>query len=241
MNQNLKTFKKPIVSIEKSTVKCEKNMFQLSQISRLWIGKLPIPRISNIAGLTILIFALAGTYINALAVIFVLLAYLLFCIYKVYTLSKYIGLNFELISGKMYCVHSDNLEILQQAYDLINNIIKEKNFTGNYVINFDENGEITNLQEVESKATIVESARALPELDSPLRQELQKLIQHYKNHHENKVHILTLLEGIDKGMVTKNAPMLKELYGRFIQSGLIGDCDELGLLLLINEVKGSVF
>lgn len=67
------------------------------------------------------------------------------------------------------------------------------------------------------------------------------LTEYYKKKENPEPIILQLLDEIARCYDGENSRDLQDLYQSFIQLSLINDCNELGLNLLINEVKTRIY
>lgn len=154
------------------------------------------------------------------------------------------GLNVELISGNAHSFISSDHEFLEQAYELICSMAEKGGCKGKHTIDF-EHYEIQIYEEPEEELPEPEPE---PEPEpvfklvssNPLKQELETLMEYCKNKEDGATAILQLLEGIGESYDGTRRDV-QELYKLFIQLSLINDCNELGLNLLINDVKAHVF
>lgn len=148
------------------------------------------------------------------------------------------GLNLELNSGSSLCFVSDSHDFLVQAYELLSEMIAGGESGKKYLMDFEKNL----LEEPEDLAI---PASAAPASETPgsrsVRQEMQMLLERYRQKEEAEPGALALLEEIAACCDGENSSDLSELYKRFIQLSLIRDCNELGLNLLIDDIKTRIY
>lgn len=153
------------------------------------------------------------------------------------------GLNIELNSGSVHCFISDSHDFLVQSYELLCKIAAEGRSEEQYTLNF-ETSLLESPEEPEEEKADEEPAPQSEPVNPgslSLKQELLILSEHYKKKGNPEPIILQLLDEIAHCYDGENSRDLQELYRSFIQLSLINDCNELGLNMLINEVKTRIY
>lgn len=151
------------------------------------------------------------------------------------------GLNVELSSGSIHSFLSDDKEFLDQAYQLLCSIIRNGGREGPNTIDFEFN-ELQVYEEPEEETAEPESQSASvnPSM-SPVKQELNLLIEHCKQKEHLGTAVEQLLQDICDCYDGNCKSNIQELYKMFIQLALINDCNQLGLNVLLDEVKLHVY
>lgn len=151
------------------------------------------------------------------------------------------GLNIELNSGSLYSFLSENEDFLNETYRWICHYLSAAATAEKWLIDF-ENSSILNISKTEKEDDLSESeAELLNYRDGTVRGELKQLIAHCKFQKDLDEQILPLLLEIDKNTQNQIPEVQTELYRKMIGLSLIDLCNELGLNLLLSEIKSRVY
>lgn len=149
------------------------------------------------------------------------------------------GLNVELNSGYVYSFISASRGFLAQAYELLCRTIQEGGSKGKHTMDF-ERLEVQVYEEpVEEEEEVI--PEPMPPRVNPLSLELAVLREHCEKKEHTGTAVLQLLDDIEDCSSGSCKKDVQELYKMFVQLALINDCNELGLNLLINDVKSHVY
>lgn len=150
------------------------------------------------------------------------------------------GLNVELNSGSIHSFVSDDKEFLIQAYELLCSIVIDRGCEGMNTIDFEHNELLIyeEPEEILEPETVVVSSNIIV---NPVKRELNILVEHCKKKENMGTAVIQLLEDICNCYDGSCKSNLQDLYKMFIQLTLVNDCNELGLNLLLEEVKMHVY
>ncbi|WP_349948477.1 hypothetical protein ABFV83_08595 [Lacrimispora sp. BS-2] len=243
-NQTNIRFIDSTITIEKNTIRWDNHMIKTANISHIWMGSCAEKPFPFHFVLILLLIALSGS--SPASIIGILLALILYPIAWFYWNRKqesFIGINFEISSGKVYSFICTNKEFTLQAYDLISDLIS-KNSTGSSLqISFLGDGKIIDNSETKEEPSsgaqmmnVMTSA-----INEPIIRELQKLAMHYTKNSEINNEILSLIEKTIQSLNMNDKNEVKKFFSSFITMGLINDCNELGLHALIGQIKENIY
>lgn len=248
IKQTNTVFKDARIKIEANAIQCENHTIQITNISQIWTGRireanLTLEIIASVLLINMTVLRLfdglfAG--LTALACIGFLTLY--------HMVRKDEGLHVQLCSGDVYSFISENESFVNKVYLLLNQIIMNKKDMVNYSIIFEGGGEIVDhfaIPKEEPKALSEETKEMKTEepagWNERLISELQTL---YKAYYEKNVvdpGILSLIEQTADKIKSKDVENIKELYENYIRLGVINECNDLGLNVLIDEIKKRIF
>ncbi len=242
--QTNQRFKNSTMVIEGSTIRWEDHMIQTSNISQVWIGNCLKEQFP--VHLVLILFFISLSGISPVKTIVMLLA-LALCIlawaYCYWNQKNTKDINFEICSGKVYSFVSNNDEFIGQVYDIIRELIVERNINLNFNINFHGDGKIIDNTITETEKTDDKQILNIQSImsNNPIVMELEKLlIKYYQKKDLNKENIELITQIIQLIDVNDNEG-IKKSFSKFIMMGLIKDCNELGLIALINAIRNSVY
>ncbi|MDR1547134.1 MAG: DUF6232 family protein [Hungatella sp.] len=243
-NQTNIRFIDSTITIEKNTIRWDNHMIKTENISHVWMGSCPDKPFPVRFVLILLLIALSGS--SPASIIGILLALILYPIAWFYWNRKqerFIGINFEISSGKIYSFVCTNKEFTLQAYDLISDLISKNSMSSSLQISFLGDGKIIDNSEAEKEPSsggqmmnVMTSA-----INEPIIRELQKLAMHYTKNSEINNEILSLIEKTIQSLNMNDKNEAKKFFSSFVTMGLINDCNELGLNALIDEIKANIY
>lgn len=219
----------------------ENHCVRLSEISRIWLGKLT-PTPFPVKTFTILLFiTLSNQHIIGLIAMLALLG----VGSAIWFYKRSQGDSKNLVHVKLHC--GDTLSFSAKDEETVNkfyNVLKEaaeSDFTTK--IKFDTEGKIVKNSEKEvpqKMATILE-VDAQNFKNGNLVNELQKLYLGYEKKTETNSEVLQLIDHTAHLMMSDDHEGLKVSFQKFVTLGLVSDCNELGLDSLIEEIKSSLY
>ncbi|WP_394925784.1 hypothetical protein [uncultured Robinsoniella sp.] len=236
------------IDIDGGTMKWDNHMVRLSYTEHLWKGKLTEEKFP-------IHYALLGVFISMasyhpVCMVLMLAAILIGgAVWTVWSLNikNRKGVHLGLTSGEIYSFYAENSVFNSKIYELFSRLITENDDTTIYHINLSGEGsimeELKKKEEVEAEE-IAEPApkkRISKENKGPLVSELNQLLDNCEHKGELNQENLKLIESTIGVAETNDREKMKVFFEQFIISGLINDCNELGLNTLINEIKSSVY
>lgn len=239
-NKTNQTFKNSTVVLEGNSVKWEDHMIRSTDITRIWQGNCPDCQFSLRFSVLLFFIALSGGGWGAITIKLLALAlYLGAWGYQYWKQKDLTGIHLETSSGKIYSFISNNEAFTAQAYDLIRDLIAKNSPSSKAEISFSGDGKIVdNSAEEEEKETLNILSDGI---NSKIIRELQNLLENYGKKSKTNEEILDLIENTIQSVVTDDKAELKKSFTRFVMTGLINDCNELGLNSLIDAIKANVY
>lgn len=239
-NKTNQTFKNSTVVIEGNMIKWEDHMIKSPDIARIWQGNCPDCQFPLRFFVLLFFIALTGGGWVAIAIKLLALAlYLGAWCYKYWKQKDLAGIHLETSSGKIYSFISNNEAFTTQAYDLIRDLISKNSPSSNAEISFSGDGKIVdNSTEEEDKETLNILSDGI---NNKIIRELQNLLENYGKKSKTNAEILDLIENTIQSVATDDKIELKKSYSKFVMTGLINDCNELGLNSLIDAIKANVY
>lgn len=229
------------ISINGNLISWEKNSVSISGISRIWIGNLPEEPFPVKTFLILLFITLSGQHYIAIMAMAAILALGSAMWLQAHRQDKTPeNVNIQLISGDIFSFTSDNEDSRIQFYSSIKEAAESSNISE---INFDSDGTIVKIAEEEPKAKapgIMEISGRFSK-NEKLVGELQKLYQSYTKKTDADSEILLLINDTARLLETDDRAGLKAFYQKFVTLGMIGDCNELGLDSLLQEIKSNLY
>ena len=236
------------IDIDGGTMKWDNHMVQLSYTAHLWKGTLTEEKLP-------VLYVLLGIFIS-------LASYRLICTILMVTVlvigtSAWMvwfhnvknrkGVHLGLISGEIYSFYSENSLFNSKIYELLIRLIAENDDTTIYHIELSGEGKI--MEELKVKETVEAEEIAEPphklsiphENKGPLVTELNQLLSNCEHKNEMNEENIKLIENTIQVAEVNDREKMKKSFEQFIISGLINDCNDLGLDTLINEIKSCVY
>lgn len=87
----------------------------------------------------------------------------------------------------------------------------------------------------------LQKAKVSYSVNDQLLSQLQTLYTVYSEREDADEEIISLIGQTADKVKSNDMANIKELYGKFIESGLINECNDLGLNVLISEIKSHIF
>uniref|UniRef100_UPI0006CF6164 hypothetical protein n=1 Tax=Clostridium sp. NkU-1 TaxID=1095009 RepID=UPI0006CF6164 len=218
-------------------------MIKTENISHVWMGSCPDKPFPVRFVLILLLIALSGS--SPASIIGILLALILYPIAWFYWNRKqerFIGINFEISSGKIYSFVCTNKEFTLQPTTDQRSYFK-KQYGSSLQISFLGDGKIIDNSEAEKEPSSGDQMMNVmtSAINEPIIRELQKLAMHYTKNSEINNEILSLIEKTIQSLNMNDKNEAKKFFSSFVTMGLINDCNELGLNALIDEIKANIY
>lgn len=228
------------IHITNHTISWENHIVRVPEIARIWIGRIPSRPFPAKTLLILLFLTLSAPHPVSLLVMSVLLA--IISVMMVRHLQPdntgpqiHIGLR----TGEILSFAADHETSATQFYDSLKQAA-EGNIKSETI--FDTEGNIKEDDEEPLQQTpSVTDLSIMDVQQNPLINELQKLYQSIMKKTNVNSEILHLINEIANLLEAGNREGLKPVFEQFITLGLIGDCNELGLESLIQEIKSSLY
>ena len=147
--------------------------------------------------------------------------------------------NIKLLSGDVITFTSSNEESLDSFYKALQEFLSRRGSS----IEFDADGKKIETVEIEP----VKESSGIMGMDkkstsnNPLVNDLRKLYLGYSKKSDTNSEILHLIDNAARLIETDDKEGLKSTLREFISQGLIGECNELGLDSLIQEIKNNIY
>lgn len=243
-NKTNQTFKNSTIVIEGNIIMWEDHMIKSADITQIWKGKCPDCQFPLRFSVLLFFVALSGGGWGGITIKLLALAlYLGAWNYRYWKEKDVKGIFLESSSGKVYSFISSNEAFTTQAYDLIRDLIAKNSSSSKAEISFSGDGKIVyNSAEEKEKEKVVQTLNIpLDGINSNIIRELQNLLENYGKKNKANADILDLIENTIQSVVTDDKAELKKSFSQFIMTGLINDCNELGLNSLIEAIKITVY
>lgn len=236
------------IDIDGGTMKWDNHMVRISNTEHLWKGKLTeekFPVLYVVLGIFISMasYRLICMVLMLSAIVIGGAVWMVWC----RNIKNRNGVHLGLISGEIYSFYAENSVFNSKIYELMSRLIAENDDDTIYHINLSGEGsiseELKKKEEVEAEE-IAEPApkkRISQENKGPLVTELNELLANCEHKGELNRDNMKLIESTIGVALINDREKLKVFFEQFIISGLINDCNELGLNTLINEIKSSVY
>ena len=228
------------IQITNPVISWENHALRVSEITRIWMGNIPPKHIPAEILLILLFLTLSSPHPVTFFVMAVFLTIVTVMQFRSVRDDKEgLLVNVELNSGKILSFLADENTLAAQFYDSLKSAV-----TGNIEseIIFDSNGSLrVNVEEVPERTPAVKDISTIDVQQNPLLGELQKLYQSITKKTDANSELLHLIDETVHHVKTGNREGLKQEFEQFITLGLIGDCNELGLETLIQEIKSSLY
>lgn len=239
-NKTNQTFKNSTMIIEENTIKWEDHMIRSADITRVWQGASPDCRFPVRLFVLLFFIALSGGGWEGIVIKLLALALYLGAWGRRYWKEKDVrGIHLESSSGIIYSFISDREEFITQAYGLIRDQIARNSSSAKLEISFSGDGKIIDNS---PKETDKPTLNILSDgVNSKIVRELQSLLENYGKKSKSDAEILDLIENTIQSVVADDKAELKKSFSKFIMTGLINDCNELGLNSLIDTIKANVY
>lgn len=240
-NNNVSNYVISNIAIKGNLISWDNHMICIPAISQVWSGpRLREPFPVKIF-LILLFITLSGQYIPGIMIMCLILA--LSTALWLYNSRKDAGvrwIHIRLYSGEIISFTSDSEETLSHFYDALKESVAR---TSETQILFDETGEIMEQEEEEETQEVMAPMVNLQSKRSsnPLVNELQKLYLNYSKKEDADREILLLINNTAELVESGNRDGMKAAFKKFVVLGLINDCNELGLGMLLQEIKSSLY
>lgn len=236
------------IDIDGSTMKWDNHMVRLSNTEHLWKGSLTEEKFPVLYVLLGIFIAMAGYHLICMvlmlaAVVIGAAVWTVWC----HNIKSRKGVHLGLLSGEIYSFYAENSVFNSKIFELFSRLIAENDDTRIYHINLSGEGSITEELKKKEEVEAEEIAEPTPkkriplENKGPLVTELNELLANCEHKAELNQENLKLIESTIGVAQTNDREKMKVFFEKFIISGLINDCNELGLNTLINEIKSSVY
>lgn len=228
------------IHLTNRTLSWENHTLRVPGITRVWVENMPPPSFPAEILLILLFLTLSAPRpMNFFIMAVVLAAVTAVLLYLARPGKAEPQVHVELDSGVILSFLADEESAAGKFYESLKLAV-----SGNIdsEITIDSGGNITEI----AKET-PEHPSALTEIpdkevqQSPLLDELQKLSQSITRKSSENEEILHLIDETANMVKKGDQEGLKQVFEKFITSGLIGDCNELGLETLIQEIKGRLY
>lgn len=240
ITKNGTTFNISDIQISNPVISWENHILRVSEITRIWMGNIPPKHIPAEILLILLFLTLSSPQPVTFFVMGVLLAVVTVMQFGSGRTGKEgLQVNVELDSGKVLSFLAVENASAEQFYDSLKSAI-----TGNIEseITFDSHGRLrVDVEEAPGQTPAVKDISIIDVKQNPLLGELQKLYQSITKKTDANSELLHLIDETVHHVKTGNREGLKQEFEQFITLGLIGDCNELGLESLIQEIKSSLY
>lgn len=236
------------IDIDGSTMKWDNHMVHLSNTEHLWKGRLTEEKFPVLYVLLGIFIAMASYHLICMvlmlaAVVIGAAVWTVWC----HNIKSRKGVHLGLLSGEIYSFYAENSVFNSKIFELFSRLIAENDDTRIYHINLSGEGSITEELKKKEEVEAEEIAEPTPkkriplENKGPLVTELNELLANCEHKAELNQENLKLIESTIGVAQTNDREKMKVFFEKFIISGLINDCNELGLNTLINEIKSSVY
>lgn len=237
-------FKDVQITMKDQTIRWETYTIPLAGISRFWSGERPKePQPSFFLLLLIFLTAVGvsfpGTVFSA-AMALIILVIIGLCELK----ETKKGVNIELSSGEV-CTFLSEQEFSAQVCDLLRERVAAGEGSETVVIRFDGGGSIEKeAEEIRTDKPHPRERARLQVTNARLGLAAADLLRLYDNVRERENPDEFLLDLIEETLLLveeNNRQEAKKNFSKFIELGLIHQCNELGLNALLDEIKSCVY
>lgn len=244
-------FKNAQVTVRDQTLQWDAFTVPLSGIARFWAGERPKePQPSFFLLLLLFLTAVGvsfpGTVFSA-AMALMILVIIGLCELK----ETQCGVNIELSSGTVCTFLSEQEAFAAQVCELIKARVSDHEESGTAVIRFDGEGKIEREEKEEKKKkeeklkkqhrTEPAGIQSVTTRSGLAAADLMRLYEHEKEKEDPDEPLLDLIEEILALTKENNRQEVRERFTKFIEMGLIHQCNELGLNALLEEIKICVY
>lgn len=239
--KKISTYQISNISIKENQLSWENHTVWSSGISQVWMGDFPTEPFPAETILLFLFITLSSTHIICIITMLILSAIGIAAWRYYHCPDQTAGwVNIKLHTGDILSFTASNNDTLSHFYNAVNSLADSSN-EEEFI--FDADGNLPEKpaeEEPEEKHNLMEiDSNGLP--DSSLINELQRLYLNYSEKTDSDSEVLQFLNTIFQLIKTGNREELKEAYGNFVTLGLIGNCNELGLNTLIQEIKANIY
>lgn len=238
-------FKDVQITMKDQTIRWETYTIPLTGISRFWSGERPKePQPSFFLLLLIFLTAVGvsfpGTVFSA-AMALIILVIIGLCELK----ETKKGVNIELSSGEVCTFLSEQEAFSAQVCDLLGERVADREGSGTVIIRFDGGGSIEKeVEEVKTDKPRPRERAGLQVTNDRSGLAASDLLRLYDNVRERENPDEFLLDLIEETLLLveeNNSQEAKKNFSKFIELGLIHQCNELGLNALLGEIKSCVY
>lgn len=248
VRQQNQVYKDVVIEIEGTMLKWENRVCPLAAVSELWSGNIPNDPLPVTEFFLLLFIALSGFGAISIALMVLLLAGILgYYTYRLRGKKGINGMNIKLNTGQVYSFIAESEEFTELVCRLISELINKQNVEAAYQIDFQNDGLIKDNTLVMDSAQVVQSKQTDPKtrksshIQNPLVMELERLLDHCENKEQIDTEAVELIARTFPSAETYNKDQLKNSFEQFIKYGLIHDCNELGLNVLLNEIRSCIY
>lgn len=238
-----KTYKYNIsdIKLKGNLLSWENHTVRSSAISHVWSSRTPAEPFPARIFLVLLFIALSSPHTVLLITMTASLAAgAAIWIYLHRPLKTAEQINIRLISGEIISFLTESNDTAEQFYEALKNLA-DKHVVPEII--FDKDGKLEEKKNTEA----VQATPAIMEITSKnasnqrLVDELKKLYLSYEKKTDADSEILLLINDTAHLIDTGNREALKTSFKNFVTLGLVGDCNELGLDTLIQEIKANLY
>lgn len=228
------------IHITNRTLSWENHTLRVPGITRVWAGNIPPPPFPAKILLILLFLTLSSPRpINFLfmAVVLAAVSVVLLCLARPGKTGPQVHVEME--SGTILSFFADEESTAGKFYESLK--LAVSGHIGSE-ITIDSDGNITEIvKEAPEHHSAVTEIPGKEVQQTPLLGELQKLSQSITKKSSENEELLHLIDETSNLVKKGDREGLKQVFEKFITSGLIGDCNELGLETLIQEIKGCLY
>lgn len=242
----IKEYKISRMTIENDVISWEGHALRIEGIARAWVGGMPEKSFPFGMSLILLMIALSGQRVINMAVMLVILGVYLIAHFISWKsaagTSKTDHVNLELYSGNIYSIAAGSELFAGRLHEVLKNILAAGTESPHYEIRFGDGGEIIDHSEDEkpAEASIME-AKQVAGQNGEIVEELKTLYECYTRKTDSDSEILSLINEAGRLVEKNDKDGLKSAFGRFVTSGLINDCNVLGLDSLLQEIRTMIY
>lgn len=249
---NERIIKNAQIELAGNLMKSENFGIRISNIIQVWPGMRPKQKIT-LPMMLFLLFAdfMSVIFMNELAATLIVFTSLLVLYISYYMQEEFQGLNIQLSTGEICTFTSDDKDFINQVYQTIIKVLARDDKEYDYVISFKDHLITDNLSEPEEEIPEVEpeemeSQRPVVKAadyngNANVIAELEQLYTAFENESEINQDFLALIEQTMLQVEENDQKGVKESFEEFLKSGIINECNQLGLNLLIEEIKKKIF
>lgn len=245
--RNVKELKISCMTIEKNVMSWEGHGLRMEGISRIWVGGVPEKSFPYSLALIMLLVALSGPTMIHVGVMLLVLGV---CLAVYFTSRKSVSgasepdsVNLELCSGKIYSFAVESQEFAGELYELLKQLMAEGGGSSQIEVVFRDGEKIIDHSQDDKPLeapNIMEVTQAAGS-KGQIVEELKKLYGCYTKKTDIDSGILALINEAGSLIEKNDKAGLKDVFSRFVTSGLINDCNELGLDSLLQEIRTMVY
>lgn len=228
------------ISIKDNLLSWEMHSVPVSGITQIWAGIKPAAPFPFKLFLILLFIALSAQTVAGHIAMLILFAFSAALWLYYHRPDKNMNqLNIKLLSGDVITFTSSDEESLDSFYRALQEFLSRRGSS----IEFDADGKKIETVEIEP----VKESSGIMGMDkkstsnNPLVNDLRKLYLGYSKKSDTNSEILHLIDNTARLIETDDKEGLKSTLREFISQGLIGECNELGLDSLIQEIKNNIY